>query len=33
MSASAVVMMGLGILILWGGFVASVANAWAKSRK
>jgi hypothetical protein len=33
MSTSAVVMMVIGMVILWGGFAASVANAYAKGKK
>ncbi|MBA4535997.1 MetS family NSS transporter small subunit [Bacillus aquiflavi] len=33
MSASAITMMVSGMIILWGGFLASVANAVSKSRQ
>ena len=32
MSVEAIVMMVVGILIIWGGLVASIVNAVAKSR-
>ncbi|MBM7648555.1 hypothetical protein JOC78_001501 [Bacillus ectoiniformans] len=33
MSGSAIVMMIMGIVIIWGGLGASIANAVAKSKK
>lgn len=33
MSGSAIVMMVIGILVIWGGFGASVALAISKSRE
>ncbi|MCW1927612.1 methionine/alanine import family NSS transporter small subunit [Bhargavaea beijingensis] len=33
MSGSAIFMMILGILIIWGGLAASIANAVAKAKK
>lgn len=33
MSTSAIVVMVLGMLIIWGGFVASIINAIRKSKK
>ncbi|HLQ95144.1 MAG TPA: methionine/alanine import family NSS transporter small subunit [Pseudogracilibacillus sp.] len=33
MSASAIVMMIVGVVIIWGGLAASIANAVSKSRK
>lgn len=33
MSASAIAMMVVGIVIIWGGLVASIANAVIKSRR
>jgi hypothetical protein len=32
MSASAIVMMVVGMVILWGGLAASIANAYKKSK-
>lgn len=33
MSGSAIMMMIVGILVIWGGLAASIANAVIKSRK
>ncbi|CEG28432.1 methionine/alanine import family NSS transporter small subunit [Bacillus sp. B-jedd] len=33
MSASAIAMMVVGIVIIWGGLVASIANAVIKSKR
>jgi hypothetical protein len=33
MSVSAIVMMVVGMVILWGGLAASIANAYVKSKK
>ncbi len=33
MSGSAIAMMIVGILVIWGGLAASIANAVIKSRK
>ncbi|WP_213424168.1 methionine/alanine import family NSS transporter small subunit [Bhargavaea massiliensis] len=33
MSGSAIFMMILGILIIWGGLAASIANAVSKAKK
>lgn len=33
MSTSAIVMMVIGVVILWGGLAASIANAVIKSRR
>lgn len=33
MSASAIVMMILGMVIIWGGLIASIMNAVSKSKK
>ncbi len=33
MSASAIVMMVVGMVILWGGLAASIANAVSKAKK
>lgn len=33
MSTSAIVMMVIGVVILWGGLAASITNAVIKSRK
>ncbi|MBO1915239.1 methionine/alanine import family NSS transporter small subunit [Sporosarcina sp. 6E9] len=33
MSASAILMMVVGILIIWGGLAASITNAVVKSRR
>lgn len=33
MSASAIVMMIVGVVIIWGGLAASITNAVIKSRK
>lgn len=33
MSGSAVTMMVIGMVIIWGGFLASIANAVVKSKK
>lgn len=33
MSSGAVVMMVIGIVIIWGGLIASVANAVVKARQ
>ncbi|AYA77721.1 hypothetical protein DOE78_21085 [Bacillus sp. Y1] len=33
MSTSAIVMMVLGMVILWGGLAASIANAVSKTKK
>ncbi|MEG9298841.1 methionine/alanine import family NSS transporter small subunit [Mangrovibacillus sp. Mu-81] len=33
MSGSAIIMMIVGIVIIWGGMAASIANAVSKSKK
>ena len=33
MSGSAIVMMVIGIVIIWGGLAASIVNAVSKARK
>ncbi|MGI8384697.1 methionine/alanine import family NSS transporter small subunit [Robertmurraya sp. P23] len=33
MSTSAIVMMVVGMVVLWGGFAASIANAVSKTKK
>lgn len=33
MSTSAIVMMVVGMVVLWGGFAASIANAVSKAKK